>query len=137
MEKSMVRFDMSEFMEPYTVSKLIGSPPGYVGYDDESQLCDVVRRNPYSLILFDEVEKAHPRVFDVMLQILEDGRLTDSKGRLVSFRNALIIMTSNVGAQSIEKTLTGGGAGLGLTNLDNAEDASYARLKKLVDDKLK
>merc|ERR1719293_549772 len=110
-EDSMIRLDMSEYMERHTVSKLIGSPPGYVGYDEESQLTDGIRRKPYSLVLFDEVEKAHPDVFNLCLQILEDGRLTDSKGRVVSFKNALIIMTSNVGSKVIEKGLQGGGLG--------------------------
>ncbi|CAE8687759.1 unnamed protein product [Polarella glacialis] len=100
----MIRLDMSEFMERHTVSKLIGSPPGYVGYDEESQLTDGIRRRPYSLVLFDEVEKAHPDVFNLCLQILEDGHLTDSKGRKVSFKNALIIMTSNVGSKATTKT---------------------------------
>merc|ERR1719265_1826334 len=138
-KEAMLRFDMSEFMERHTVSKLIGSPPGYVGYDDETQLCDRIRRNPYSLVLFDEIEKAHPDVFNLMLQILEDGQLTDSKGRKVSFKNALIIMTSNVGAQSIEKNLAGGG-GFGFSGLDDEDDAdrsSYQRLKSVVMDNLK
>mmetsp|Transcript_38468 Transcript_38468/g.71413 ORF Transcript_38468/g.71413 Transcript_38468/m.71413 type:complete len:958 (+) Transcript_38468:68-2941(+) len=134
---SMIRFDMSEFMERHTVSKLIGSPPGYVGYNDESQLTDKVRRNPYSLILFDEIEKAHPDVFNLLLQILEDGRLTDSKGRLVSFKNALIIMTSNVGAQNIEKTVAGGG-GFGFQSAtDDVEQATYEKMKSVVGDQLK
>mmetsp|Transcript_76569 Transcript_76569/g.145675 ORF Transcript_76569/g.145675 Transcript_76569/m.145675 type:complete len:257 (-) Transcript_76569:176-946(-) len=127
-------------MERHTVSKLIGSPPGFVGYDDETQLCDKIRRNPYSLILFDEIEKAHPDVFNLMLQILEDGILTDSKGRTVSFKNALIIMTSNVGASGIEKTLAGGGQGFGFSGLDDedeADKASYTRLKSVVTDNLK
>merc|ERR1712178_218559 len=108
-EEAMVRLDMSEFMERHTVSKLIGSPPGYVGYDQGGQLTEKVRRRPYTVILFDECEKAHPDVFNLMLQILEDGRLTDSKGRLVSFKNTLVIMTSNVGAKAIEKALLGCG----------------------------
>merc|ERR1712151_948934 len=116
-EGSMLRLDMSEFMERHTVSKLIGSPPGYVGYDEESQLTDGIRRKPYSLVLFDEVEKAHPDVFNLCLQILEDGRLTDSKGRVVSFKNALIIMT-NVGSKVIEKGLQGGG-GIGFSGLED------------------
>lgn len=94
---------MSEFMERHTVSKLIGSPPGYVGYSEGGQLTEAVRRRPYTVVLFDEIEKAHPDVFNMMLQILEDGRLTDSKGRTVDFKNTLIIMTSNVGASVIEK----------------------------------
>ena len=136
-EDSMIRLDMSEFMERHTVSKLIGSPPGYIGYDEESQLTDGVRRRPYSLVLFDEVEKAHPDVFNLCLQILEDGRLTDSKGRTVSFKNTLIIMTSNVGAKSIEKGLLGGG-GLGFSGLeDDVDTSSYQRLKTVVHDELK
>ncbi len=100
-ENAMIRLDMSEYMEPHSVSKLIGSPPGYVGYDDGGQLTEQVRRKPYSIVLFDEIEKAHPDVFNMLLQILEDGRLTDSNGRTVSFRNTVIIMTSNAGARNI------------------------------------
>ncbi len=100
-ENSMIRFDMSEYMEPHTVSRLIGSPPGYVGHDEGGQLTDRVRRKPYSIILFDEIEKAHPDVWNVLLQILDDGRLTDAKGRTVNFKNTIIIMTSNLGARSI------------------------------------
>ena len=98
-EKQMLRLDMSEYMEKHSVSKLIGSPPGYVGYDDGGKLTDSVRRRPYQVILFDEIEKAHPDVFNVLLQILDDGRLTDSKGKMVNFKNTLIIMTSNIGSQ--------------------------------------
>ena len=100
-EKSMIRVDMSEFMEKHSVSKLVGSPPGYVGYDEGGQLTERVRRKPYSVLLFDEIEKAHPDIFNILLQILEDGRLTDSQGRVVDFRNTIIIMTSNVGARTI------------------------------------
>lgn len=100
-EKSLIRVDMSEFMEKHSVSKLVGSPPGYVGYDEGGQLTEKVRRRPYSVLLFDEIEKAHPDIFNILLQILEDGRLTDSQGRVVDFRNTIIIMTSNVGARSI------------------------------------
>ncbi|CAE7447611.1 clpC [Symbiodinium natans] len=136
-EDAMIRLDMSEPRREHTVSKLIGSPPGYVGYDEESQLTDGVRRRPYSLVLFDEVEKAHPDVFNLCLQILEDGRLTDSKGRTVSFKNTLIIMTSNVGAKAIEKGLLGGG-GLGFSGLEEDVDTSnYQRLKTVVHDELK
>merc|ERR1712219_24618 len=105
-EEAMVRLDMSQFMERHTVSKLIGSPPGYVGHQEGGQLTEAVRRRPYTVILFDEIEKAHPDIFNMMLQILEDGRLTDSKGRTVNFKNSLIILTSNVGSRVIEK---GGG----------------------------
>jgi ATP-dependent Clp protease ATP-binding subunit ClpC len=137
-EDAMIRLDMSEFMERHTVSKLIGSPPGYVGYDEESQLTDGIRRKPYSLVLFDEVEKAHPDVFNLMLQVLEDGHLTDSKGRKVSFKNALIIMTSNVGAKVIEKTVTGGG-NIGFSGMDEDDElvGSYKRLKENVTEELK
>ena len=100
-ENAMLRLDMSEYMEKQTVSKLIGSPPGYVGFDEGGQLTEKVRRKPYSVVLFDEIEKAHPDVFNMLLQILEDGRLTDSQGRTVDFKNTIIIMTSNVGARLI------------------------------------
>jgi len=137
-EEAMVRLDMSEFMERHTVSKLIGSPPGYVGYQEGGQLTEAVRRRPYTVVLFDEIEKAHPDVFNMMLQILEDGRLTDSKGRTVSFKNTLIIMTSNVGASVIEK----GGRNFGffLRPDDDGEaeaDMSYNRIKTLVGEELK
>lgn len=115
-ESSMIRIDMSEYMEKHSVSKLVGAPPGYVGFDEEGQLTEKVRRKPYSVILFDEIEKAHPDVFNIMLQILDDGRLTDSKGRVVSFKNSIIIMTSNVGATEIAKTNT-----LGFTGNKQAE----------------
>ena len=100
-EDSLIRVDMSEYMESHSVSKLIGSPPGYVGFDDGGQLCEKVRRNPYSVVLFDEIEKAHPDVFNILLQVLDDGHITDSKGRKVNFKNTIIIMTSNAGAQRI------------------------------------
>ena len=102
-EKSLVRLDMSEFMESHSTAKLIGSPPGYVGYDEGGQLTEIIRRKPYSVILFDEIEKAHPQVFNILLQILDDGRLTDAKGRTVSFKNTVIIMTSNIGSDIIYK----------------------------------
>src|SRR5699024_8009362 len=94
-EKAMVRIDMSEYMEKFSVQRLIGAPPGYVGYDEGGQLTEAVRRKPYSVVLLDEIEKAHPDVFNVLLQVLDDGRLTDGQGRVVSFKNAIIIMTSN------------------------------------------
>ena len=100
-EESMIRIDMSEYMEKHSVSKLIGSPPGYVGHEDGGQLSEKVRRHPYSVVLFDEIEKAHPDVFNILLQVLDDGHITDSQGRKVDFRNTVIIMTSNAGAQSI------------------------------------
>ena len=100
-EDSLIRVDMSEYMEKHSVSKMIGSPPGYVGHEDGGQLSEKVRRNPFSVILFDEIEKAHPDVFNILLQVLDDGHFTDSQGRKVSFKNTIIIMTSNAGAQSI------------------------------------
>ena len=100
-ESALIRVDMSEYMESHSVSKMIGSPPGYVGFDEGGQLCDKVRRNPYSVILFDEIEKAHPDVFNILLQVLDDGHITDSKGRKVNFKNTIIIMTSNAGAKRI------------------------------------
>jgi ATP-dependent Clp protease ATP-binding subunit ClpB len=102
-EDAMVRIDMSEYMERHAVARLIGAPPGYVGYEEGGQLTEAIRRRPYAVVLFDEIEKAHPEVFNVMLQILDDGRLTDSKGRVVDFKNTVIIMTSNVGSQFIHE----------------------------------
>ena len=104
-EHAMVRIDMSEYMEKHSVSRLIGAPPGYVGYDEGGQLTEAVRRRPYSVVLFDEIEKAHPDVFNILLQIMDDGRLTDGKGRTVDFKNTIMIMTSNIGSQ----LLAGGG----------------------------
>ncbi|MTJ47343.1 ATP-dependent Clp protease ATP-binding subunit [Dolichospermum sp. UHCC 0259] len=131
-EESMVRLDMSEYMESHNVSKLIGSPPGYVGYDEGGQLTEAVRRKPYTVLLFDEIEKAHPDVFNMLLQILDDGHLTDAKGRKVDFKNTLIILTSNIGSKVIEK----GGSSLGF-EFDNAADASYHRIRNLVNEELK
>ncbi|MDD4858551.1 MAG: AAA family ATPase, partial [Candidatus Krumholzibacteria bacterium] len=101
-EDSMIRIDMSEFMEKHSVSRLIGAPPGYVGYEEGGHLTEAVRRNPYSVVLFDEIEKAHPDVFNILLQLLDDGRLTDSQGRTVDFKNTIIIMTSNLGSQFLK-----------------------------------
>ena len=101
-ETHIVRIDMSEYMEKHAVSRLIGAPPGYVGYDEGGQLTEAVRRRPYSVVLFDEIEKAHPDVFNTLLQLLDDGRLTDGQGRTVDFRNTVVIMTSNVGSQFLE-----------------------------------
>jgi ATP-dependent Clp protease ATP-binding subunit ClpA len=106
-EKSLIRLDMSEYMERHTVSKLIGSPPGYVGYEEGGQLTEIIRHKPYSLILFDEIEKAHPEVFNILLQILDNGRLTDSKGRTVNFKNTIIILTSNIGSDTLLKSSIG------------------------------
>ena len=130
-EKLMIRLDMSEFMEKHSVSKLIGAPPGYIGYDDNNggQLTEKVRRKPYSVVLFDEVEKAHPDVFNVLLQILDDGRLTDSKGRVVNFKNTIIIMTSNVGASQIKKM-----SNFGFTSSD---DDGYDNMKDNINEALR
>lgn len=100
-ENAIIRFDMSEYMESYAVSKLIGSPPGYVGYEEGGQLTELVRKKPYSIVLFDEIEKAHPDIWNSLLQILDDGRLTDGQGRTVSFKNTIIVLTSNIGAREI------------------------------------
>jgi len=128
-ESSLITLDMSEYMEKHTVSRLVGSPPGYVGYDEGGQLTEAVRRKPFSVVLFDEIEKAHPDVFNTLLQILEEGRLTDSQGRSVDFRNTIIIMTSNLGTQDLRK------ANVGFTKADEA--MSYARMRDKVMDSLK
>ena len=131
-EDNMIRIDMSEFMEKHSTSKLIGSPPGYVGYDDGGSLAETVRKKPYSVILFDEIEKAHPDVFNIMLQILDDGRLTDSKGRHINFKNTVIIMTSNVGASMIQNT-----SKLGFSVAGDEKKDRYEKLKDTVNEELK
>ena len=132
----MIRIDMSEYMEPHSVSKLIGSPPGYVGFDEGGQLTEKIRRKPYSVILFDEIEKAHPDVMNMLLQILEDGRLTDSQGRTVNFKNTVIIMTSNIGARLITDKKS-----LGFSKVDNDkkddQKKEYEEIKKEVMEALK
>ena len=133
-EDSMIRIDMSEYMEGHSVSKLIGSPPGYVGYDEGGQLTEKIRRNPYSVILFDEIEKAHPDVMNMLLQILDDGRLTDAQGRTVNFKNTVIIMTSNIGARLITDKKSLGFAGNNETEEDKKE---YENIKKDVMSELK
>jgi len=130
-EDAMVRLDMSEYMERHAVSRLVGSPPGYVGYDEGGQLTEQVRRKPYSIVLFDEIEKAHPEVFNILLQVLEDGRLTDAKGRVVDFRNTVIVMTSNVGAQQIKRE-----SGIGFRAVVD-ERSDYEAMKGKVTDELK
>ena len=131
-EDNMVRVDMSEFMEKHSTSKLIGSPPGYVGYDDGGSLTETIRKKPYSVILFDEIEKAHPDVFNIMLQILDDGRLTDSKGRHINFKNTIIIMTSNVGASMIATQ-----SKLGFSVADDEKKDKYEKLKDTVHEEMK
>lgn len=128
-ENNLIRVDMSEYMEKHSVSKLVGAPPGYVGFDEAGQLTEKVRRKPYSVVLFDEIEKAHPDVFNIMLQILDDGRLTDSKGRVVSFKNTIIIMTSNVGATEIQHRNTLGFAGSEQKAYDDMCDRYMEALK--------
>ena len=130
-EDSLISLDMSEYSEKHTVSRLFGSPPGYVGYEEGGQLTEKVRRKPFSVVLFDEVEKAHPDIFNSLLQILEDGRLTDAQGRVVDFKNTVIIMTTNLGTRDIAK-----GQNLGFSNADDTK-SSYERMKQKVNDELK
>ena len=130
-EKALIRFDMSEYMEKHTVSRLVGSPPGYVGYDEGGQLTEKIRRNPYSVLLFDEIEKAHPDVFNILLQILDDGILTDSQGRRVDFKNTIIIMTSNVGARLItDKKSLGFGDGADVASDEEVKSDVMSELKR-------
>ena len=131
-EDAVIRIDMSEYMEKFSVSRLIGSPPGYVGYEEGGQLTEAVRRKPYSVVLFDEIEKAHPDVFNALLQVLDDGRLTDSQGRLVNFRNTILIMTSNVGARDLEKKNA-----IGFSAAGEAEVREYEKMKSIVHEELK
>jgi ATP-dependent Clp protease ATP-binding subunit ClpC len=125
----MIQLDMSEYMEKHTVSRLVGSPPGYVGYDEGGQLTEAVRRKPFSVVLFDEIEKAHPDVFNTLLQILEDGRLTDAQGRTVDFKNTVIIMTSNLGTADLKKAALGFGR--------TGEHVTYDKMKERVHEELK
>ncbi|MEA4825462.1 MAG: AAA family ATPase, partial [Clostridium sp.] len=131
-ENNIIRIDMSEYMEKHAVSRLIGSPPGYVGYDEGGQLTEKVRRQPYSVVLFDEIEKAHPEVFNILLQILEDGRLTDGKGKTINFKNTIIIMTSNVGASTINRQKS-----LGFSVSEDVSESEYERMKENVMAELK
>ncbi|QUY45693.1 ATP-dependent Clp protease ATP-binding subunit [Acaryochloris marina] len=132
-EAAMIRLDMSEYMEGHTVSKLIGSPPGYVGFNEGGQLTEAVRRKPYTVLLFDEIEKAHPDIFNLLLQVLEDGRLTDAKGRTIDFKNTLLIMTSNIGSKVVQK----GGSGLGFEFSADQGAAQYSRMVSIVNEELK
>jgi len=131
-ENNMIRIDMSEYMDKHTVSRLMGSPPGYVGFDEGGQLTEKVRRNPYSVVLFDEIEKAHPDVVNILLQILEDGRLTDGKGKTIDFKNTVIIMTSNVGASTLKKQRS-----LGFDMKGNSENSEYEKMKENIMEELK
>jgi len=132
-EDSMIRLDMSEYMEKHTVSRIVGSPPGYVGFEEGGQLTEKVRRKPYSVVLFDEIEKAHPDVFNILLQILEDGMLTDSQGRKVDFKNTVVIMTSNIGARLITDKKTS----FGFTSAADADEALESDVKQEVLEELK
>ena len=133
-EKNMIRFDMSEYMEKHEVSRLVGAPPGYVGYEEGGQLTDAVRKTPYSVILFDEVEKAHPDFFNILLQVLDDGRLTDGQGRTVDFTNAVIIMTSNLGSTLLKNRMKK----LGFKQEDKGEkEETFEDVKKLMMDEVK
>ena len=124
---SLIRLDMSEYMEKHTVSKLIGSPPGYVGYDEAGQLTEKIRRRPYSVVLFDEIEKAHPDVLNVLLQVLDDGRITDAQGRVVNFENTIIVMTSNAGSDGRV-----GGLGFGRTENDMVKEKTMKALREFL-----
>jgi ATP-dependent Clp protease ATP-binding subunit ClpC len=128
-EDALIQLDMSEYMEKHTVSRLVGSPPGYVGYEEGGQLTEAVRRRPYAVVLLDEIEKAHPDVFNTLLQILEDGRLTDAQGKTVDFKNTVIIMTSNLGTHNLRKPAMGFGQG--------SSDLTYEKMKERVQDELK
>jgi ATP-dependent Clp protease ATP-binding subunit ClpC len=129
-EDALIQLDMSEYMEKHTVSRLVGSPPGYVGYDEGGQLTEAVRRKPFSVVLFDEIEKAHPDVFNTLLQILEEGRLTDAQGRTVDFKNTVIIMTSNLGTRDLHKKAVGFHAGDQEMNYEHMKERVTEELKK-------
>jgi len=126
------RIDMSEYQEKFSATRLIGAPPGYVGYDEGGQLTEAIRRKPYSVVLFDEIEKAHPDVFNVLLQVLDDGRLTDNKGRLVNFKNTIIIMTSNLGSDLIRERLSDVPAGGEQAAIDETRELVLGLLKKTI-----
>jgi ATP-dependent Clp protease ATP-binding subunit ClpC len=129
-DNALIRVDMSEYMEKHSVSKLVGSPPGYVGYDEAGQLTESVRHRPFSVILFDEIEKAHPEVFNLLLQVIDEGRLTDGKGRVVNFKNTIIILTSNIGSQFVEKMES-----IGFSN--NSDKENYSNMKEKVMEAMK
>jgi ATP-dependent Clp protease ATP-binding subunit ClpC len=136
-DEALIRLDMSEFMERHTTARLVGSPPGYVGYDEGGQLTEAVRRRPYSVILFDEIEKAHPEVFNMLLQILEDGRLSDAKGKVVNFANCLLVMTSNLGLRDINQAQTALGFQASLAEGETDVDRRHKLMKEKIDEELK
>jgi ATP-dependent Clp protease ATP-binding subunit ClpB len=127
-ENAMTRIDMSEYQEKHSVSRLVGAPPGYIGYDEGGQLTEAVRRKPYSIVLLDEIEKAHPDVFNILLQVLDDGRLTDNKGRTVNFKNTIVIMTSNLGSHLIQESFEG----VNEKNLQNAMEKAKSKVMELL-----
>ena len=131
-ENAMVRIDMSEYQERHTVSRLIGAPSGYVGYEESGQLTEAVRRKPYSVILLDEIEKAHPDVFNILLQVLDDGRLTDNKGRVADFKNTIVIMTSNIGSAIIQRNLAASGNGSDEAEFEKTRNQVMEELKKFM-----
>jgi ATP-dependent Clp protease ATP-binding subunit ClpC len=132
-QESLIRIDMSEYMEKFSVSRLVGAPPGYVGHEEGGQLTEKVRRKPYSVVLLDEIEKAHPDVFNILLQVLDDGILTDGMGRRVDFRNTILIMTSNIGTQDIKSF----GQGIGFDQTEGSDEMDYTSMKSTVEDALK
>ncbi|HID89843.1 MAG TPA: AAA family ATPase, partial [Anaerolineae bacterium] len=133
-EEALIRLDMSEFMERHTVARLVGAPPGYVGYEDAGQLTEAVRRRPFSIVVFDEVEKAHPEIFNILLQVMEEGNLTDARGRRVDFRNTLVIMTSNIGAETIRR----GGLGFSLpSDREREAELGYKEMSQRLQEELK
>jgi ATP-dependent Clp protease ATP-binding subunit ClpC len=132
-EEALVQLDMSEFMERHSVARLVGAPPGYVGYEDAGQLTEAIRRRPYSIVVFDEIEKAHPEAFNMLLQVMEEGQLADARGRRVDFRNAIVVMTSNVGAETLQRSALG----FGIPETTITEKESYEDLKKNVMDQLR
>jgi ATP-dependent Clp protease ATP-binding subunit ClpC len=132
-EEALVQLDMSEFMERHSVARLVGAPPGYVGYEDAGQLTEAIRRRPYSIVVFDEIEKAHPEAFNMLLQVMEEGQLADARGRRVDFRNAIVVMTSNVGAETLQRSALG----FGIPETNITEKESYDDLKKNVMDQLR
>lgn len=136
-EEALIRLDMSEFMERHTTARLVGSPPGYVGYDEGGQLTEAVRRRPYSVILLDEIEKAHPEVFNMLLQILEDGRLSDAKGKVVNFANTLIVMTSNLGMRDINQAQTALGFQAALASEESEVERRHQVMKQKIEEELK
>jgi ATP-dependent Clp protease ATP-binding subunit ClpC len=133
-EDALVQIDMSEFMERHNISRLVGAPPGYVGYEEAGQLTEAIRRRPYSIVVFDEIEKAHPEAHNMLLQIMEEGQLTDARGRRVDFRNAIVVMTSNIGAELIQRQTS---IGFNLKQADDGEEIGYSEMRRKLMDALR